>query len=151
MSDFLAGIQTAAGWLSSLFGRLWQVVLSWPFVACAVLLPFVAWVLFRLISLVQNASRFDVEQWSDVGLVGVVKRHKERQEDKRREGFARRIFGQNENLDVQWVDIDGRRYYRQHRSRRYKVRLGDRSSDYYNPEGEDVPVYVVKRQAGKRG
>lgn len=149
--DFLTGIQTAAEWLGSIFSRLWGVITSWPFVACAVLMPFVFWILCRVVRLVQNASRFDVEEWSDSGLVGVVKRHKERQEEKRREGFAQRIFRQDENLDVQWVDIDGQRFYRNHRSRRYKVRLGDRAAEYYNPDGNEVPVYDGKRQTRKRG
>ena len=98
-----------------------------------------------------HAVRVDVAEWSDSGLVGVVKRHKERQEEKRREGFAQRIFRQDENLDVQWVDIDGQRFYRNHRSRRYKVRLGDRAAEYYNLDGNEVPVYDGKRQTRKRG
>ena len=149
--DFLTGIQTAAEWLASIFSRLWTLILAYPFVTAAVLMPFFVWILFRLVSLIQNASRFDVEEWSGSGLVGVVKRHKERQEEKRREGFAQRIFRQDENLDVQWVDIDGQRFYRNHRSRRYKVRLGDRAAEYYNPDGNEVPVYDGKRQTRKRG
>lgn len=151
MSGFLSGIQTVAGWISTLFSRLWGVILSWPFVSAAVLMPFVVWVLSRLVALVRDASHFEGDAWPDTGLAGAVKRYKQRKEDKRREGFAKRIFGQNENLDVQWVDIDGQRFYRNHRTRRYKVRLGDRASAYFSPDGGEVPVYDGKRQTRKKG
>lgn len=119
MSDFLSGIRTAAGWISNLFSRLWGVILSWPFVSAAVLMPFVAWVLFRLIALVRDASRFEVDTWPDTGLVGAVKRYKQRKEDKRKEKFAKRIFHLDKKPSLQWVDIDGQRFFRNRRTRRY--------------------------------
>ena len=148
--SFLSGVQTATDFLSSVFARLWDVVISWPFVACAVMMPFVFWLLCRIVGMVRNASRFDVETWGDYGLAGVVKRHKERQESRQKEVFANRILGDIENLDVQFVDIDGQRFYRRHRSRKYKVRLGDRSSQYYSASGDYIPVYDGNRQSRKK-
>lgn len=116
----------------------------------AVGLPLLVYILGCIISMVQRHSVFEVAGWRDTGFVGAIKRYRMRQEDKKKQAFATRIFRQNENLDVQYVDIDGQRYYRDHRSRRYKVRLGDRAADYYNPRGDDVPVYDGKRQTRKK-
>jgi hypothetical protein len=61
--SFLTGVQTATDFLSSVFARLWDVVISWPFVACAVMMPFVVWALSRIIKLVQDHSDFDFKSF----------------------------------------------------------------------------------------
>ncbi len=141
---FLADMSKVFAFLKGILDDAWDLICDYPYVLAIVVLPFVVWLLMRIVGLVQNASRFDVAGWDNYGLVGIVKRYKERREDRQKEAFAHRIFQRDENLDIQWVDIDGQRFYRPHRSRRYKVRFGDRSEDYYNPRTE-TPVYDGKR------
>lgn len=148
---FLAGVSGASGFLGQVFTGLFDVVSRYRIALAAVGLPLLVYILGCIISMVQRHSVFEVAGWRDTGFVGAIKRYRMRQEDKKKQAFATRIFRQNENLDVQYVDIDGQRYYRDHRSRRYKVRLGDRAADYYNPRGDDVPVYDGKRQTRKKG
>ena len=141
----------SADFLGQVFTGLFDVVSRYRIALAAVGLPLLVYILGCIISMVQRHSVFEVAGWRDTGFVGAIKRYRMRQEDKKKQAFATRIFRQNENLDVQYVDIDGQRYYRDHRSRRYKVRLGDRAADYYNPRGDDVPVYDGKRQTRKKG
>ena len=148
---FLAGLSGVSGFLGQVFTGLFDVVSRYRIALVAVGLPLLVYILGCIISMVQRHSVFEVAGWRDTGFVGAIKRYRMRQEDKKKQAFATRIFRQNENLDVQYVDIDGQRYYRDHRSRRYKVRLGDRAADYYNPRGDDVPVYDGKRQTRKKG
>lgn len=150
MSDALHSMDMAFSFLSDLFRGIWQWVVDSPIVFLSLLAFLFVVVLGWLITLVQLPSRFDVYAWSDTGIIGVFKRYREEREKRKKEAFANRIFGQVENLDVQWVDIDGQRFYRPHRSRRYKVRLGERSATYYRPDGDYVPVYDGKKQVRKK-
>lgn len=146
--DFLAGIQTAAEWLGSIFSRLWGVIASWPFVACAVLMPFVFWILCRVVRLVQNASRFDVAEWSDSGLVGVVKRHKERQEEKRRKALPSVYSGRMKTLMCSGWILTANGSTATTGAAGIRCGLGIEPPSITTSTGTRFPVYDGKRQTG---
>lgn len=150
MNQVLSSVGLAFDFLSSVFQSVWEWVVSNPVVFLLLLVPLFYFVVGGLITLFQSYSRFDIESFTDSGFVGVFKRYQERKELKKKEGLAKRVFGQVENLDIQWVDIDGQRFYRPHRSRKYKVKLGERSATYYRADGDEVPVYDGKKQVRKK-
>ena len=90
--------------------------------------------------MVYGASRFEVSDWTDNGLTGVIKRYRQRREDDLKRSFADKVLSQNENLDAEYVEIDGTRYYRKHRTSRYRVRLGGSTQGYYSMKGNEVPI-----------
>lgn len=87
--DFLSGVQTATGFLSTILSRLWNVIVSWPFVACAVMMPFVVWVLGQIVKLIQTNSSFDFKSFRSRDYTGLT-------------------VGRKSNL----VDVDGQLFFK---------------------------------------